>query len=84
MASLNQQYRGNISSIFSRNSEAFASEILENIEEMFPRYYIHSGMLSIFLPSTTQWCVTRHERGNRIVNLWNSLPAHIVNANKKM
>ena len=29
------QYRGNISSLFSSNSEADASELLENIEEMF-------------------------------------------------
>ena len=28
---------GNISSIFSINSEAEASELIENIEEMFPR-----------------------------------------------
>ena len=27
-----------MSSIFSRNSEALASELLENFEEMFPRY----------------------------------------------
>ena len=44
----------NISSIFSSNSEAFASELLENLEEMFPRY-IHSGSLKA---STTQWCAT--------------------------
>ena len=30
-------YRGNNSSRFSRNSEANASELLENLEEMFPR-----------------------------------------------
>ena len=29
----------NISSKFSKNSEASASEFLENIEEMFPRLY---------------------------------------------
>ena len=29
---------GNISSKFSSNSEADASELLENLEEMFPRY----------------------------------------------
>ena len=32
------KYRGNISSRFSSNSEAFASELLENLEEMFLRY----------------------------------------------
>ena len=31
------QYRRNISSKFSRNSEAFASEFLENLEEIYPR-----------------------------------------------
>ena len=29
---------GHISSIFSSNSEANASELLENLEEMFPRH----------------------------------------------
>ena len=32
-------YRGNMCSIFSCNSEAKASELLENIERMFPRYW---------------------------------------------
>ena len=31
------KHRGNISSRFSSNSEALASELLENIEEMYPR-----------------------------------------------
>ena len=35
---LDYQQRGNISSRLSCNSEAFASELLDNIEEMFPRY----------------------------------------------
>ena len=35
------QYQGNISSRFSTNSEASASE---NLEEMFPRYYMHSNV----------------------------------------
>ena len=34
--------RGNISSTFSSNSEAFASELLENIEKM---YYMHRDNL---------------------------------------
>ena len=38
-----------ISSIFSINSEANASELLKNIEEMFPVYYIHSDMFSMYL-----------------------------------
>ena len=36
--------QGNISSWFSRNSEADASELLENWKEMFPRYYMHSDV----------------------------------------
>ena len=40
------QYGGNISSIFSSNSEAKASELLENIEEMLPLYYMHSDYLT--------------------------------------
>ena len=43
-----------ISSRFSRNSEANASEIREYLEEMFPRYYKH---IDIF--STIQWCVVK-------------------------
>ena len=34
----------NISSRFSRNSEANASEFLENLEEKFHRYYMHSDI----------------------------------------
>ena len=33
--SLYMQYRRYISSIFSTNSEAFASELVENLEEMY-------------------------------------------------
>ena len=36
----------NISSRFSNNSEAFASELLENLEEMFLWCYIYSDMFS--------------------------------------
>ena len=36
-----------MSSVFSINSEAFASELIENIEEMFPRYYMDAAMLSV-------------------------------------
>ena len=28
--------------MFSENSEANASELRENLEEMFPQYYLHS------------------------------------------
>ena len=34
-------YRGNISSLFSGSSEAFASEFQENNEEIFSHYYSH-------------------------------------------
>ena len=58
-------YRRNIPSIFSSNSEAFASELLENIEEMFPQYYMQIDMLSMFKSFNTHRCVTRRERGKR-------------------
>ena len=32
---------------FSSNSEALASELLENLEKMFLMYYMHSDMFSI-------------------------------------
>ena len=38
--------------IFS-NSEAFSSELLENVKEMFPRYQMDSKLK----PLTTSWCV---------------------------
>ena len=37
------QYWGHISSRLSSNSEAFASELLDNLEEMFLRFYIYSS-----------------------------------------
>ena len=49
MQSFLQTTISNISSGFSSNSEAFASELLENPEEVFPRYYIHSDQ---FQPHT--------------------------------
>ena len=44
----------------SSNSEAFASELLEHIEEMFPPKNIDSH--SRFKYLTTYWCATRRER----------------------
>ena len=41
----------------------FASELLENLDEMFPRYYIHSDKFSMF-KSITQYCVTRRATTN--------------------
>ena len=50
------QYRENISSGFCSNSEADASEILENheefpkhLEEKFPQYYKHNAFFNIML-----------------------------------
>ena len=37
---------GNISSRISSNSEANVSELLENLEEMFPLYYTGSDFIS--------------------------------------
>ena len=48
----------NISSRFSKYSEANASVLLENLEEMFPQYYMHRDVFSMFKYSTTHWCVT--------------------------
>ena len=39
------QYAGNM---FSRFSKAFASECLEDIEEMFLQYYMHSDVCNRF------------------------------------
>ena len=46
--------QGNISPGCSGNSEALASELLETIDEMFPRYYIRSDNLSMLKSATTQ------------------------------
>ena len=40
--------------LFSSNSEALALQLLENIEEMFPLYYMHSDLFSMFTFSPTQ------------------------------
>ena len=52
--SLYYNYWGNIFSIFSSNSEANASELLENIEEMFHWHYMDRS-------STTYWYVASHK-----------------------
>ena len=41
----------NISSRFSSNSEAFASELLENLEELFRRNWIDGDVITRFKPS---------------------------------
>ena len=54
--SLCTQCRGNIYSRFSSNSEALASELIENLEEMFPRHLyirvriINKSMCEILFP----------------------------------
>ena len=42
-----------ISSRISSNFEAFASELLENIDKMFPRYHIHSDKYNMLECPTT-------------------------------
>ena len=44
----------NISSIYSSNSEAFASELLEYLEELIPRYHMYSDKSSMFNLSNAQ------------------------------
>ena len=51
-------YKRNISSRFSRNSEAFASKFLENLEEMLLQYYKHSDVISRFKYPTTHYMLT--------------------------
>ena len=49
-----------INSSFFSDYEAFASELLENIEEMFPRCHMHINVFSIFKYSTVlEWPVTK-------------------------
>ena len=55
----------NISSRFPSNSEADASELLENLEEMSPWYYMHTicfNQVQICCERTTNRCVTHRER----------------------
>ena len=46
---------------FFSNSEEKSSELVENLEEMFPLYYMHDDVNN-FKSSTTQSCVTGRER----------------------
>ena len=58
-------YGGNISSRFSGNSEAFASELPENLEEM------DSDVINIIKwYQITHWCVTRRERVSFAQFIW--------------
>ena len=38
---------------YDGNSETSASEFLENLEEMFPWYYMYSDIFGMFKSSTT-------------------------------
>ena len=64
LASIQSFVRGPDSSRFSSNSEAKASKLIENLEEMFLRYYMDSDIISRFKSSTMPYCVTRFERVN--------------------
>ena len=47
---------------FSTNFEADASELIENLERLFYRYYMESYVISRVKFSITHWCVIRRER----------------------
>ena len=49
-------------SIFFSNSEANASELLENLEYMFPRHYMLNCVFDMFKSSTTHQRVSRCQR----------------------
>ena len=56
-----------MSSRFLSNYEAFASELPENLEEMFPRYDMDSDVIRILKLSTPPyWCVDRCKRDKTI------------------
>ena len=57
MQSFVQYTRSVISNEETFLQEANASELLENHELIFPRYYMHSGMIGMFKSSTTLWYV---------------------------
>ena len=63
----------NISSIFSLNSEAFASELRENLEDLFPRFYMKSDIFRMFKSSATHKVVYVMEKiilKFKVVSLW--------------
>ena len=45
-----------ISIIYPDNFEAFTSELLEYVEDMFHQYYIYSDINNSFKYPTTRWC----------------------------
>ena len=48
--------------VIDLNSEALASEILENIQEMFTQKDMPTDMLSVYTFTITLWCVIRHKK----------------------
>ena len=49
------------------NEETFFQdflELIENLEEMSPHYYIHSDVCCSTKSATTQWCLTRRKEDN--------------------
>ena len=55
-------YQHGNSKEFSINSEAIASELLENLEGIFIRFLMYSDVFDMFNISTTQYIVIRRER----------------------
>ena len=53
-----------------------ASELPENHEEMFPRYYMDSDVIK---PSTTHQCVTRRQKRVKLV-LYKNFPVVLVSS----
>ena len=53
-------------SMFSSNSEANALELLKNLEDMFPLYYMYKDICNGFKSSTTHYGVIRRERVNAL------------------
>ena len=51
--------------VFSSNSEASTSDLLENVGEMFPQ----CDMYVMFKSTTTHKCVTRRERVNMTISI---------------
>ena len=41
-----------------------SSEVLQNLEEIFPRYYVENEVINKLKYSITHWCVIRRERFN--------------------
>ena len=58
---------------FSRNSEADASELLENLEE----FYVHSDWFIMFIYSTTQRCVTCRESVKKVIYAYDICIRHM-------